>query len=262
MGSRFAFPEFIPGSVWLVGAGPGDPGLLTLNAAHALEVADVILYDALVSDGVMALSGAGASLQPVGRRAGQPGPGQLRINQRLIKYARQGLRVVRLKCGDPFIFGRGGEELAALCRWGITVRVVPGVTAAAGCAAAAGIPLTHRDHANAVTLIAGQLKHGAPEPDWTNLAAGHQTLVVYMGVSTGGTVAEQLIAHGMAPTTPVAVVENGTLPEQRVATGTLAELEHLIRYYDIAAPAVVVIGDVAQFARADAVAARPPAIAV
>lgn len=261
MAPHLTFPEFAPGSVWLVGAGPGDASLLTLQAAHALEVADVILYDALVSRDVLALAGAGVRLQTVGKRAGRPGAGQLRINQQLIKHARLGLRVVRLKCGDPFVFGRGGEELAALCRWGTPVRVVPGVTAAAGCAAAAGIPLTHRDHASALTLIAGRLQDGAPEPDWRSLAAGRQTLVIYMGVATAGVIAARLIANGMDPATPAAVVENGTLPRQRVATGTVATLERVIARFSIGAPAVIVIGDVAQYARTDALPARPQAIA-
>ena len=179
---------------------------------------------------------------------------QAEINALMAFHAAQGRRVVRLKGGDPFVFGRGGEEMEYLLSRGIQVEIVPGITAALGCAAFAGIPLTHRDHATAVTFISGHAKDGAPDLDWAGLAAGRQTLVVYMGLSTAGDIARRLIAHGMAPSTPVAVIENGTLPNQKTVTGTLLRLEYLIEDHAVAGPALIVIGDVV---RASALLANP-----
>jgi uroporphyrin-III C-methyltransferase/precorrin-2 dehydrogenase/sirohydrochlorin ferrochelatase len=176
-------------------------------------------------------------------------------------HAAQGRRVVRLKGGDPFVFGRGGEEMAYLLSREIRVEVVPGITAATGCAAFAGIPLTHRDHATAVTFISGHAKDGDPDLDWVGLATGRQTIVVYMGVSTAGNIARRLIGNGMAPSTPVAVVENGTLPSQKTVTGTLLKLEYLIEQHGIAGPALIIIGDVVRAAAANAATARPLAAA-
>ncbi|MGE0255149.1 MAG: siroheme synthase CysG [Alphaproteobacteria bacterium] len=240
------------GFVSLVGAGPGDPELLTLRALRALEAADVVVHDRLVGDEVLALARREARRIDVGKAPGRHTLAQDAIGALLVRLARDGHRVVRLKGGDPFVFGRGGEEAEVLSAAGIAYEIVPGITAAVGCAAAAGIPLTHRDHASAVTLVTGQGRDGAlPDHDWVALARGRQTLVVYMGVATAGLVARRLLGHGMRAATPVAVIENGTRPEQRVLAGTLADLPALAAGA-AANPAIVVIGDVAAYARADA----------
>ncbi len=241
------------GIVHIVGAGPGDPDLLTLAALRLLQQADVVVYDRLVGPAILDFARRDAERIYVGKAKGRHAKTQAEINALLAAKAAEGRRVVRLKGGDPFVFGRGGEELGHLRAAGVEVAVVPGITAAAGCAAAAGIPLTHRDHAGAVTFVTGQTGDGAPEADWRALAqAGKagQTIVVYMGVAAAGRVALRLTAAGLDPATPVAVVENGTLPAQRVATGRLDGLAALLIEHGIEAPALIVIGTVAGFAKA------------
>jgi uroporphyrin-III C-methyltransferase/precorrin-2 dehydrogenase/sirohydrochlorin ferrochelatase len=238
------------GGVAIVGAGPGDPDLLTLRALRLLQRADVVVYDKLVGPGVLDLVRRDAERIDVGKRRGNHSKGQDEINALIAEQAKAGRRVVRLKGGDPFIFGRGGEELAYLRQRGIPVEVVPGITAALGCAAVTGIPLTHRDHAQAVTLAIGQGKEGEPELDWATLARLDQTLAIYMGVGTAGRVAARLIEHGLDPATPVAVIENGTLPSQKVVYGRLSGLGWLVRQSGIVGPALIVIGRVAALADA------------
>jgi uroporphyrin-III C-methyltransferase/precorrin-2 dehydrogenase/sirohydrochlorin ferrochelatase len=233
------------GSVVLVGAGPGDPGLLTLNALRALQGADVILHDRLVSAAVLSLARRDAERIPVGKAAGAHSVPQSRINELLVEHALAGRRVVRLKGGDPFVFGRGGEELEVLARHGIPFEVVPGITAALGCAAYAGIPLTHRDHAQSVRFVTAHCGESVDTLDWASLAAPRQTLALYMGVAALGRVAERLLAHGRGPATPVAIVENGTREDQRVTLTTLAALNDVSRRADIQSPALLIVGEVA-----------------
>jgi uroporphyrin-III C-methyltransferase/precorrin-2 dehydrogenase/sirohydrochlorin ferrochelatase len=249
-----------PGGVTLVGAGPGDPDLLTVRALRALRAAEVVIHDRLIGPGILDLAHPKAHRIDVGKAKGRHTLPQAGINALLAEHARAGQRVVRLKGGDPFVFGRGGEELEYLRARGIPVDIVPGVTAAAGCAAAAGLPLTHRDLSSAVTFVSGQAKDGTPDLDWPVLARNRQTLVVYMGLSTAGAIARELTAHGMDPATPAAVIENGTCPDQRVVTGTVATLERLIETNAIASPALIVIGAVAGLAdaKAHALAALAP----
>ena len=199
------------GAVWLVGAGPGDPELLTIKALKALERADVVVHDGLVSDEILALAPPHAQRISVAKRKSRHSYSQDEINRMLVAFAREGLSVVRLKGGDPFIFGRGGEEVEACREAGVPVEVVPGVSAALGCAAEAMLPLTHRDAASAVSFVAGQCK-GLTEQDWSGLAGQGRTLVIYMGVATGADIADKLIADGVSPDMPVAVLENGTRP--------------------------------------------------
>jgi uroporphyrin-III C-methyltransferase/precorrin-2 dehydrogenase/sirohydrochlorin ferrochelatase len=236
------------GSVVLVGAGPGDPGLLTLNALRALQQADVILHDRLVSDAVLALARRDAERISVGKAAGAHSVPQSRIHELLVEHAMAGRRVVRLKGGDPFVFGRGGEELEVLARHGIPVEVVPGITAAIGCAAYAGIPLTHRDHAQSVRFVTAHCGESVDTLDWASLAQPRQTVALYMGVAALGRIAAQLLAHGRAATTPVAIVENGSRPDQRVTLTTLAALDDLSRRADIQSPALLIVGEVAALA--------------
>jgi uroporphyrin-III C-methyltransferase len=238
------------GPVAIVGAGPGDPELLTVKALRRLEAADVIVHDRLVSGEVLAFARPGAERIYVGKAAGAHAKTQEQINALLLGHARAGRRVVRLKGGDPFVFGRGGEEAEHLRAHGLEVEVVPGITAAAGCAAAAGIPLTHRDHAHAVTLVTGHGTAPEAEPDWAGLARPGQTLVIYMGVATAARTAERLIAHGLAPETPAAVVEKGTTEEQRVLATRLDGLAATVAEAGVRAPAVLVIGAVAAYAEA------------
>ncbi len=211
-----SLPPFDPGAVWLAGAGPGDPGLLTLLAAKALAEADVILHDALVGDGVLALAGAGAALEDVGKRGGRPSPRQEEINGRIVSLARQGLRVLRLKGGDPFVFGRGGEECLALAEAGVPFRVIPGVTAGIGGLAYAGIPVTHRGLATAVTFVTGHDRSGAlpQDTDWSALARAPGALVFYMALGTLEAIAARLLAAGKPPMTPVAIVSSATTGAQ------------------------------------------------
>jgi uroporphyrin-III C-methyltransferase/precorrin-2 dehydrogenase/sirohydrochlorin ferrochelatase len=239
------------GIVHIVGAGPGDADLLTLRALRVLRQADVVVHDRLIGPEILDFARPDAERFYVGKAKSRHSRLQPEINALMAAQAAAGKRVVRLKGGDPFVFGRGGEEMEYLLERGIAVEVVPGITAATGCAAFAGIPLTHRDHANAVTFVTGHAKDGEPDHDWASLARGRQTLVVYMGVSTAGTVARRLMDHGMAPTTPAAIVENGTLPTQRTVVGTLAGLDGLIAANGIAGPALIVIGSVVNAAAAN-----------
>jgi len=236
------------GSVVLVGAGPGDPGLLTLRGLRALQEADVILYDRLAGAEVLALARRDAERIEVGKEAGNHHVTQERIHALLLEHAQAGRRVVRLKGGDPFVFGRGGEELERLRAHGIPYEVVPGITAAVACAAYAGVPLTHRDHAQSVRLLTAHCRGSNDSLDWPALARERQTLAVYMGVSELGTVQAQLLAHGRAPSTPFALVENGSRPQQRVVTGTLARLHELAVAHAVRAPALLILGEVAALA--------------
>ncbi|ELY4597536.1 uroporphyrinogen-III C-methyltransferase [Cronobacter malonaticus] len=229
------------GEVVLVGAGPGDPGLLTLKGLQQIQQADIVVYDRLVSDEIMNLVRRDADRVFVGKRAGYHCVPQEEINQILLREAQRGKRVVRLKGGDPFIFGRGGEELETLCDAGIPFSVVPGITAASGCSAYAGLPLTHRDYAQSVRLITGHLKNGG-EFDWHNLAAEKQTLVFYMGLNQAAAIQEKLIEYGMDPQMPVALVENGTSVKQRVVAGVLSELGALAQRVE--SPSLIIVGRV------------------
>jgi len=236
------------GSVVLVGAGPGDPGLLTLNALRALQEADVILHDRLVADGVLALARRDATRIPVGKSARGHSVAQERIHDLMLEHAGAGRRVVRLKGGDPFIFGRGGEELEFLRAHGIPYEVVPGITAAAACGAYAGIPLTHRDHAQSVRLVTAHCSASADSLDWEALAADRQTLAFYMGVAGLATIGTRLVQYGRAPATPAAIVENGSRPGQRVIVARLDELDQLAAAGDIRSPALLIVGEVAALA--------------
>lgn len=254
------------GSVALVGAGPGHPGLLTLQALRALNEADVILHDQLVGAEILSMARRDAERIDVGKRCGGRQVPQQRIHRLMLAHAREGRRVVRLKGGDPFVFGRGGEELAFLRRHGIACEVVPGITAAVACAAFAGIPLTHRDYAQSICLITAHGKGAADTLDTPALGDPRQTLAVYMGVERVGALTTRLLAHGRAADTPVAIIENGSLPSQRVVAGSLHELPLLARQHAIATPALLIIGEVAAFARqhvahAD-ITARPATAAV
>ena len=233
-----------PGKVWLVGAGPGDPELLTLKAARLIAQADAIVYDHLVGDGIVTLARPGARLIYAGKEASRHTLPQARINAMLASLARENLAVVRLKGGDPFIFGRGGEELEALAAAGIPFEVVPGVTAAAGCAAYAGFPLTHRDHARMLTFVTGHLKHGDADLDWLALARPGQTVVFYMGVAAADDIARGLLAHGLPADTPVAVVRQGTLKTQETLFTRLADFPAHLREAKIEPPALIVVGSV------------------
>lgn len=236
------------GSVVLVGAGPGDPGLLTLNAVRALQSADVILHDRLVSDEVLALARRDASRVSVGKSARGHSVGQDRIHELMVEHALAGRRVVRLKGGDPFVFGRGGEELEVLARHGIPYEVVPGITAALACGAYAGVPLTHREHAQSVRFVTAHCGESVDTLDWQALAQPRQTLALYMGVAALGRIREQLLRHGRAPATPVAIVENGSRPDQRVTLATLDDLGDVAARGDVRSPALLVVGEVAALA--------------
>lgn len=238
-----------PAKVTLVGAGPGDPDLLTVKAAHALRAAQVVLHDSLVSDDVLALVPPAAHRIYVGKRAGCHAMSQGAIIELMLKLARAGHAVLRLKGGDPYIFGRGGEEAQALAAAGIPFDVIPGISAAQGAAASAGMPLTHRDHARALVFATGHLRgegdHKTLDLDWPMLARPRQTVVIYMGLGTLPIICEQLMRHGAAPHTPAAVVEHATCVDERVVDGTLETLPALARVQGVRAPALIVIGGVA-----------------
>ncbi len=247
----FALPDFAPGSVWLVGAGPGAPGLLTVLALHALKSADVVVYDALVDQRVLRLARAGAVLDYAGKRGGKPSPQQPDISLRLIGFAREGKRVLRLKGGDPFVFGRGGEEAAALAAAAIPCRVVPGITAGIGGLAAAGIPATHRDTNSAVAFVTGYASGGdVPDGiDWSALARAAPVLVIYMALKHLDGIAARLIAAGRAADEPVAIISKATMAGQRVLKTTLGRAAADASAAKIEPPAVVAIGPVVALAQ-------------
>ena len=236
------------GSVVLVGAGPGDPGLLTLRALRALNEADVILHDELVNPQILELARRDALKIAVGKRGGGLHTPQDAIHALLLEHAQAGQRVVRLKGGDPFVFGRGGEELEYLRSHGIAYEVVPGITAALACAAYSGVPLTHRDYAQSVRLATAHCQHSFNSLDWAELARERQTLAFYMGVSKLDEITAQLLAHGRAPSTPFALIENGSLPNQRTLSGVLGDLPALAAQHAIHAPALLILGEVAALA--------------
>jgi uroporphyrin-III C-methyltransferase len=232
------------GKVWLVGAGPGDPDLLTLRAARLIMRARLVVHDGLVDPAILALAPAGARLVSVAKRRSRHTMPQDEINALLVREALAGKEVVRLKGGDPFIFGRGGEEAEACHAAGVDVEVVPGISAAIGAAAAAQMPLTHRRSASIVSFVAGQCK-GLSEQNWAGLAGQGRTLVIYMGLATAEAIADKLIEDGLAPDMPVAVIENATRPQMRVLRGPLAGLPDLVTREKVKSPAVIVIGEVA-----------------
>ena len=236
--------EFKTGEVYLIGGGPGDPDLLTFKAIRLMQQADIVLYDRLVSKPVLNLVRRDATRIYVGKTAGDHPVTQENINQKMVDYALEGNRVVRLKGGDPFIFGRGGEELETLAEQGIPFQVVPGITAASGCASYAGIPLTHRDHAQSVRFIAGHHRSGKLDLNWKELAQPNQTLVFYMGLNGLETICEQLKAHGLDANMPVALIEKGTSDRQRVFTGDLDTLPSIVRKAEAKAPTLIIVGTV------------------
>ncbi len=243
-----AEPTLATGSVTLVGAGPGDPELLTLRALRALQEADVILTDRLVSAQVLARARRDAEVVDVGKTPGGHGARQERINRMLVAEARRGRRVVRLKSGDPFVFGRGGEELEYLQRHGIAFEVVPGITAALACAAYAGIPLTHRDHAQGLQFVTAHCRESMDSIDWPGLARPGQTLAFYMGVAELEAIRDRLLAAGLSPSTSAALVENGTRESQRVVVTDLAALPEAARRHSVGSPSMLFVGDVAALA--------------
>ncbi|MEL6862626.1 MAG: siroheme synthase CysG, partial [Pseudomonadota bacterium] len=240
-----ASPANQVGTVHIVGAGPGDPELLTLKAFRLIQNADIVFHDRLVSDEILDLVRRDATRVSVGKSKANHSVPQSEIHELMIKAAQNGQRVVRLKGGDPFIFGRGGEEVEALREAGIEASVVPGISSALGCAASASLPLTHRDHAQTLTFVTGHAKSGdVPDLDWDALAKPAQTVVVFMGVGTAPVISEKLIRAGRSTSTPVAVIENGTRPNEIKVFGTLAELPQLIIRAGIKGPALLVIGEV------------------
>lgn len=232
------------GKVYLVGAGPGDPELLTLRAARLLATADVVVYDNLVGPGVLGLVGAAVERIYVGKARSHHSMRQEDINQLLVDLARQGRSVVRLKGGDPFVFGRGGEELQVLAAQGVGFEVVPGITAACGVASYAGIPLTHRDHAQSCVFVTGHLKDGSCNLDWEGLARPRQTVVIYMGLSGLADICSKLIDHGMRRDHPAAVVAHGTLSGQQVVVATLATLPEAVALAGLESPCLTIVGEV------------------
>ncbi len=231
------------GGVLLVGAGPGDPGLLTVKAADALARADLVVHDGLVDDAILALANPQAELLSVAKQRSRHSVPQEQISRILVEAAQAGRTVVRLKCGDPFIFGRGGEEVEACRAAGVAVEVIPGISAAIGCAAEALLPLTHREASSAVSFVAGQCK-GLTDQDWSGLAGKGRTLVIYMGVATADDIADKLIADGVSPAMPVAVIERGTRSGARALRSLLADLGGLMTREAIKSPASIVVGEV------------------
>lgn len=236
-------------TIFLVGAGPGDPDLLVLRAARLIGRADVIVHDGLVSAEILALARPDAEKISVAKQRSRHSMPQEDINALLVRLSRRGGVIVRLKGGDPFIFGRGGEEVDALRAAGVPVEVVPGISAAIGCAAQAQLPLTHRDAASAVSFVAGQCK-GLSEQDWSGLAGRGRTLVIYMGVATAADIADKLMADGVSPAMPVAVLENGTRDDMRTLRTLLADLGDMVARERVKSPALIVVGDVAAYALA------------
>lgn len=231
------------GTVFLVGAGPGDPDLLTVKAARLLGMADVVVHDGLVDDAILALANPDARFISVAKQRSKHSVPQEGINAILVREAQAGYQVVRLKCGDPFIFGRGGEELEACHVAGVAVEVVPGISAAIGGAAQATLPLTHRDASSAVSFVAGQCK-GLTDQDWSGLAGKGRTLVIYMGVATAQDIADKLIADGVSPDMPVAVLERATRKDARAIRTLLTDLGDMIAREGVKSPAIIVVGDV------------------
>ncbi|MDN3679047.1 uroporphyrinogen-III C-methyltransferase [Vibrio tapetis subsp. quintayensis] len=244
---NFAKSDLKAGEVALVGAGPGDPDLLTVKALRYLQQADVVLYDYLVSDEIMSLVPSETILVCVGKKAGHHSVPQEKTNQLLVDFASQGYKVVRIKGGDPFVFGRGGEELEVLFDAGIGFEVIPGITAAAGATAYAGIPLTHRDCAQSAMFVTGHLKQEDESVDWSTLARGQQTLVIYMGLLKSNHIQAQLIEHGRSANTPIAIIERGTQLTQKVFKGQLSELSQLAAHAQ--SPSLIVVGEVVNLAK-------------
>lgn len=234
------------GEVYLVGAGPGDPDLLTFRALRLLQMADVIVYDRLVAPPILDLARREAERVYVGKERDKHTLSQENINQLLVRLAREGKRVVRLKGGDPFIFGRGGEEISTLMESGVSFQVVPGITAASGCATYSGIPLTHRDYAQSVVFVTGHLQDGSVDLNWKALAHANQTIVFYMGLHGVGLVSEQLIGHGLSASTPVALVQQGTTQNQRVIITQLQALEQTVKREAVKPPTIIIVGEVVQ----------------
>lgn len=237
-------PRPSSGRVYLVGAGPGDPELLTLRAVRLLQQAQVIVYDHLVSSAVLDFVSPTAERIYAGKRRNEHTLRQEQINALLVKLAREGKQVVRLKGGDPFIFGRGGEELQALAAHDIAFEVVPGVTAASGVSSYAGIPLTHRDYAQSCIFVTGHLKDGTADLDWPSLVRPRQTVVIYMGLGGLPEICRQMMQHGAAPTLPIAVVQDGSIATQKVVTGTLADMPERVAEQGLKSPCLTIIGEV------------------